>query len=212
MKVNAVSKFSRHLGCAAMALVVSAAVASPAAYARSVNDTVLVPPMDLPDVARQTGEAMFLHQAVDGRTLLYVERNQGSALAILDVTDPRHIKGEGTVPLDAPGPFDFVSAFGEQAELIRFRQGQDSAVLDLHKLEAPTLTDRGLRSQAQSLPQFVSTNSQQLNTALDGQPVTAEVANNATGTTFLLTERGVSVIRRPDVEMIAHLRELNYSN
>ncbi len=199
MKVNADSRFSRHIGRAAMALVASAAVAFPPAYARSINDTVLVPPVDLPDVARQSGEALFLHQAVDGRALLYVERNQGSGLAILDVTDPRHIKSEGTVPLDAPGPFDFVSAFGEQAELVRFRQGQGSAVLDLHKLELPTLRGLPLLDH-------------QFDAAVEGQPVTGEVANNATGTTFLLTERGLYVIRRPDVEMVEHLRELNYAN
>jgi hypothetical protein len=79
-------------------------------------------------VERQPGEAMFLHDTVDGRTLLNIEQNQGARLATFDVTDPVHIKGDGSVQLDASGPFDFISPLGNQAELVRFRQRQDAVL------------------------------------------------------------------------------------
>jgi hypothetical protein len=215
MTENIDRKYSRRLGPVAMA-VVAIAAAFPAAYARA-SSIVVVPPTDLPELARHGGEAMFLHDTVDGRTLLYVEHNQGAGLAILDVTDPGHIKSEGAVALDAPGPFDFVSAFGDQAELVRYRQDQASAVLDLHKLNFPTLM--ALQWQASQGPTapagedgFDTANSQLLRGVTDVTRVTGEIANTDTGTTFLLTERGLYVVRRPNVEMIKQLRESNYAN
>jgi len=65
--------------------------------------------------------------------------------AIFDVTDPAHVKQEGSAQVDAPGSFDFVSSLGDNAELVRFRSGQGEAVLNLHKVKAPTLnTIQGL--------------------------------------------------------------------
>src|ERR1700733_285380 len=101
-----VSKFVRR---AAIALVGTGALAAPVAYTRISSNLIVVPPTDLPELARQTGEAMLLHDTIDGRTLLYIEQNQGARLAIFDVTDPVHIKGKGSVQLGgAAGPFDFV--------------------------------------------------------------------------------------------------------
>ena len=74
---------------------------------------------------------MFLHASADGRTLLYVEQSQGARLAIFDVTNPARIKSAGAVQLDVPGPFDFVSTFGNRAEIVRFRHGKGDALLDL---------------------------------------------------------------------------------
>src|ERR1700722_9630185 len=131
-----VSKFVRR---AAIALVATGALAAPVAYTRISSNLIVVPPTDLPELARQTGEAMLLHDTIDGRTLLYIEQNHGAQLGILDVTDPSHVKGKGSAQIDAPGTFDFVSSLGDRAEVVRFRQGQGSAVLDLHKVEVPTL-------------------------------------------------------------------------
>jgi len=99
MKWNVNPVFSRNLRRMAIAIVVTGSVMAPAAYARAVNNQDVVPPSDLPGVAPQTGDAMFLHETADGRTLLYIERNQGAELAILDVTDPRHVKDDGGVNL-----------------------------------------------------------------------------------------------------------------
>src|SRR5277367_2196688 len=74
------------------------------------NKMVLMSPANLPELARQNGEAMLLHETGDGRTFLYIEQNHGARLAIFDVSDPSDIKGEGMVQLDATGVFDFVAA------------------------------------------------------------------------------------------------------
>ena len=147
----------------------------------------------------------------------------GARLATFDVTDPVHIKGEGAVPLDASGPFDFVSPLGTKAELIRFRQGHQDAVLDLHKeknanlkpIQEPTLQGPITRlgddaftvaSQAAGMQpvrdiQVVETaNTQNLSHVFDVKQVREEVTNAGTGTTFLLTENGLYLIRRPAVE------------
>jgi hypothetical protein len=191
----------------------------------------VVPPTDLPELARQTGEAMLLHDTIDGRTLLYIEQNQGARLAIFDVSDPRHVKGEGSVQLDAPGPFDFVSALGDRAEVVRFRQGQGSAVLDLHKVKLPTLTKvQGLTLQGTTMAlgddgftvtsqpdsnsrstrdfQAVDTASLgEMNRVFDVKEVREVLMKHDTGTTFLLTQSGLYEVRRPVVERENELRE-----
>jgi len=112
------------------------------------NKITLVRPADLPELARVPGQAMLLHATGDGRTHLYIEQNHGARMAIFDVADPAHVKEEGSVHVDAPGAFDFVSSLGDYAELVRFRNGQGEAVLNLHKVKVPTLnTIQGLDSQ-----------------------------------------------------------------
>jgi hypothetical protein len=175
----------------AVAIVASGIVAATAVHADPSNLIVLVPPTELPELARQSGDAMFLHETSAGRTLLYIEQDQGARLATFDVTDPVHIKGEGSVQLDVGGPFDFVSPLGTQAELIRFRQDHEDAVLDLHKERVPQLKARlGDDGYTDTVP-----------------ALREEVTNSATGTTFLLTENGLFLIRRPAVERDMRLRE-----
>src|ERR1700689_3007684 len=103
MKRNVNGVFSKALRRVATAIVATGSIAASAAFAKPTNNLIIVPPTELPELARHTGEAMFLHETVDGRTLLYIEHNQGAELAVLDVTDPGHVKGEGTVQLDAAG-------------------------------------------------------------------------------------------------------------
>src|ERR1700687_2560725 len=98
--------------------IVAIGIAAQAGYAGPSNNLIVVPPTQLPELARQSGEAMLLRETIDGKTLLYIEQNQGAQLAILDVTDPAHIKGYGSVQLNAPRPFDFVAALGNRSELI----------------------------------------------------------------------------------------------
>ncbi len=232
MKPNVNRVFSTGLGRVAIAIVATGSIAAPAAFAKPANNLIIVPPTDLPELARHTGEAMFLHDTVDGRTLLYIEHNQGAELAILDVTDPGHVKGEGTVQLDAAAPFDFVSSLGDRAELIRFRQGHGQAVLDLPAVGAPslrrvqgltlqgptmTLGDDGftvgaaLDADAQSARdyQVVDTAaSQELAHVVDVKQVREDIAKPDTGTTFLLAEGGLYVLRQPAVERAKKLRDL----
>jgi hypothetical protein len=230
MKRNVGGKSLKSTRQIAIAIVASGVVAATAVHASPSNNIVLVPPTDLPELARQSGDAMLLHETSDGRTLLYIEQNRGARLATFDVTDPVHIKGEGSVQLDATGPFDFVSPLGKQAELIRFRQGHEGAVLDLRKERVPNLgavqaltlqgpiTHLGndgftVTSQVPKLPsgreyQVVETaNTQDLSRVFDVKQVREEVTNAGTGTTFLLTENGLFLIRRLAVEWDKRRRE-----
>jgi hypothetical protein len=212
---------------AAMAIGASGILAASTVCANPTHKLVLVPPAELPALTQQGGEAMLLKNTIDGRTVLYVEQNQGIQLAIFDVTDPGHIKSEGAVQLDASGPFDFAAAVGNDAELIRFRRGDEDAILDLQHEKTPRLkpvhglTLQGpvtrlgnegftVRSETPGLLdrdyQVVDTsNLQDLNGALDVSGVRAQATNASTGTTFLLTDHGLYVIRRPGVEFIHQL-------
>jgi hypothetical protein len=217
-------RISTRLRRAAMAIVASGVVAAAPAHANPSHNIVVVPPTELPAAARQSGEAMFLHETVARKTLLYVEQNQGTRLAIFDVTDPLHITGKGSVPLDASGPFDFVSPRGNHSELVRFRRDQQVAVLDLPSVKAPSLkTLQGLTLQgpittlgndgliatqtsesppARDHQPIDSANSQELNRLYVVKQVRDEVTKADTGTTFILTENGLYVIRRPAIESI----------
>jgi hypothetical protein len=226
MQRNAGGKLSRSSRQAAIAIVASAVVAATAVRANPSNNIVLVPPTRLPEFARQSGDAMLLHETSDGRTLLYIEQNLGARLATFDVTDPVHIKDEGAVQLHTAGPFDFISPLGKQAELIRFRQGHEDAVLDLHKEKVPNLKSvqrltlqgpithldndgfivTGQAPQMQPVQDYQvveAANAQ----AFDVKQVREEVTNAGTGTTFLLTENGLFLIRRLAVESEKRRRE-----
>jgi hypothetical protein len=225
------SRSSRLRRRAVIGIVTTLTLAAPAAYAGPSDNLILVPPTALPESARQEGEAMLLRDTIDGRTLLYIEQNQGARLAIFDVTDPGHVKAAGRVQLDAPGTFDFVARLGSRAEVVRFRQGQGSGVLDLHRMNVPTLTkvagltlqgatmvlgDDGfaVTSQADSNArpirdlQVVDTaGSGDLNHVFDVNEVREVLTKYDTGTTFLLTQSGLYEIRRPVVERQNELRE-----
>jgi hypothetical protein len=210
----------------------------PAAMTGKQSKTIiLVPPTSLPALARQDGEAMLLHETGDGRTLLYLERNGGTRLAVFDVTDPSHIKGEASALLGAPGPFDFVSPLGDRAEVVRFRQGQGVAILDLSKLRVPAIkTVQGLELQVlkerlgedgviltnqpnqpavQSAEDFEvveTANPQEPNRTFGVKGVHAQITNDDTATTFLLTPEGLYLIRRPAVERDHETHEFQLSH
>ena len=195
------------------------------ARSHAPNKIILVSPADLPELARQTSEAMLLDQTRNGKTLLYIEQDHGARLAIFDVTNPANIKAEASIPLEAPGSFDFVLPLGDSEQLVRFRQGQGEAILDLHKVKVPTIkmiqglkfqgsterlgddgfmiANRG-NAQSNSNPvdyQIVETgNAGDVSRAYEVTHVRQEITNDETGTTFLLTADGLYVVRRPAVE------------
>lgn len=105
---------------------------------RSGNQ-IVVEPSDLPEMARTLWQALFLYQVADGATYLYVEQQDGSRLAIYDVTDPAKIKGLASVPVKASGTFEFVRYLNDRTELVRYRDSRQAAVLDLSDPKNPTL-------------------------------------------------------------------------
>lgn len=231
MRITMGRKFLENSRQIAAAMVVCGVAA--AVYARPANDLVMVPPTNLPELAQHGGDAMLLRGTADGRELLYVEQDNGSHLATFDVTDPGDVKAEGSVQLDAAGPFDFVSPIGTRAELIRFRRDQAGAILDFRKAKVPyletiedftvpgpitTLGNNGLMvaghaadDQSRREYQMVGTTSaRDFGAAFDAKQVREEVTNVATGTTFLLAQGGLYEIRRPAVESEKKRREKDW--
>jgi hypothetical protein len=190
------------------------------------KDIVVEQPTDLPELAQRVGIDLQLYfGSGDGSAYLYIEQHHGERLLILDVTDPAHMKMVGAVTLSVPAPFDFVGPLGNSAMLVRFRNNQGIAVLDLRKAKAPTLrVFSGLDLLGYTLPLgdtgLLFVNGSRLNqqpTAQDYQIidastpaapilldtvklVTNKITREETGTTFLLGSEGLTIIRRPRVE------------
>jgi len=231
MKENTNNNFSASVRRAAVAIVAFGIAVAPSVYARPKSEkmtgnhsdkVILVRPTDLPELARQDGEAMLLHETGDGRTFLYIEQNRGARLAIFDVTDPQQVKEQALVQIEAPGSFDFVTPLGDHAELVRFQDGRGVAVLGLHKVKLPTmnmvqsfelqaleerlgkdgliLTKQANMLSAQDYQVVETPNPQALNAIFEVKGVRQEITNDNTGTTFLLTSDGLYLIRRPAVE------------
>jgi hypothetical protein len=186
---------------------------------------IVVQPRDLPEVAQMPGNSLFLHSDGSGETYLYIEQQQGARLTIFDVTDPSKIKLVESITLTVPGTFDFVRPLDGHGELVRFRDNKGVAVLDLHKVKAPSLrmisslSDSG---STESLGEtgFLMVNEpynyvratprdyQVVDISLPSEPVLLatikevkhEVVKDDTGTTFLLGSEGLTVVRRTSVE------------
>jgi hypothetical protein len=224
MREQTVGQWSRNVPRLALAIVLMGMSVAPVIYAKPSNEIVLVPPTNLPTLARQSGEAMFLHDTVDGRTFLYVEQHEGAQLAIFDVTDPAHVTDKGSAQLDGAGPFDIVADLGKRGELVRFRNGQGDAVLDLRRLpvlmkvpgldtrNSPVvLADDSSRLTGRTVNATVGKGTRDYQVFQSGESsgddrvvvikqVRQEVTNPDTGTTFLLAENGLYLVRRPVLE------------
>src|SRR6201997_1326339 len=103
------------------------------------GNQIVEEPADLPEMARTPGQSLFLYQAADGETYLYVEQQNGARLAIFDVTDPAKIKAVTSVRINAPNAFDFVRYLNDRTELVRFRDSGRRAELNLGDPKNPTL-------------------------------------------------------------------------
>ena len=218
------TNLSRRLSRLALGSVFLALSTLSAANGDPSNSIVVVPPTALPTLARRAGEAMFLHDSGDGRNLLYVEQHNGTELAIFDVTDPGHVRGRGSVRLDAPTVFDFVAHLGKRGDLVRLRDGRGDAVLDLRGTPALKAIS-GLNTQnsvvlvadedwriaaqpinvpithiARSYEIFMSAEVSGVDRIVEIKQVVQETTNADTGTTFLLARSGLFLIRRPALE------------
>jgi hypothetical protein len=217
--------------CMVLACLLSCSLASAEITSRS-KDIVIEQPRDLPEAAQTVGQAMEIRSLGSGRTYLYIEQQTLSRIAILDVTDPAHIKSVGMVKIEAPGTYDFVRSLGGATELISFRDDKSAAVLDFRNPKAPTLIrtntlqqatriesigDTGLllnnvpRLNADSLPhdyQVVDCSDPRApQLLLKIGSVEKRLTNPDTGTTFLLGSDGLIVIRQPKIEEAYHTQE-----
>jgi LVIVD repeat-containing protein len=216
-----------------MAAFASAAITHAELASKSI---VVLQPQDLPQSAQVTGQSMALHVLGNGLTYLYIEQQQAGQLAILDVTDPAHIQPVGVVKLDATGAFDFGETVNDSAILVSFRDGTGAALLDLRKPKAPVLSPAAAYlegTRAEKLGQFglvmandtkgsgvrVAQDYSIVDASNPGAPqllgtvkhVKTEIANESMGTTYLLGEDGLTVVRRPAVELTER-QQSSYSN
>jgi hypothetical protein len=218
------------------ATLVSATATTYAEIVSQSKTIVVMQPSDLPQVVQAAGQSMELHTLTNGLTYLYVEQHQLGRLAILDVTDPAHIKPVASIKLETPDTFDFGASVNDSAVLINFRDGKGSALLDLRKPKEPILSPPSpmlVGASAENIGRFgllLASGSQ-----IAGRPpvqdysivdsfnpeaprlldtvrkVQQKLVNESTGTTFLLGEEGLTVVRRPPVELDQRLQS-TYTN
>jgi hypothetical protein len=179
-------------------------------------------------IAQSTTQDLLLRTDDNGPTYLYVEQQQGTLLFVFDVTNPEHMKLVTSTSLAVHGAYDFVAPV-KGRELISFRDGSGSALLDFHKPKAPRISGTlqsaalpvhasgSVSSFASSTPQFA----RQVETDSSVQPRTVQFVKTGrhsrvlaslenvtriadrpeTGTTFLLAAGKVSIVRTPGVEL-----------
>lgn len=214
----------QRVGKALMGVLCAAVLTSQVVAKPTSKSIVVESPADLPELAQRSSEAMYLHQTGDGRTVLYLEQDQGRTLAILDVTNPAAIRALAQVSVDARSPYDFVQNTGDTAVLIHYRNHSGYALINFKKFKHPVLME------APQLPHLADTEALGHNALLltsrgpsdDADPRSQEVVDisdpskpvvlaavesvqqrldrSDTGTLFLLSNAGVTVIRRLDVE------------
>jgi len=234
MKITKTIGFA-NIAVAVLAGLVMALPANAEVHSKS-RDIIVMQPRDLPEQAQLPGNSLFLYSDNSGSTYLYVEQQQGALLTVFDVTDPSKIKLVSSTPLTGTGPFDFVRPVDGHGELIRFRDNKGVAVLDLHKVQKPTLhliSSLAGPGETESLGEsgFLIVNEphdyvrvtprdyQVVDISSPSDPVllatvalvTHTVVNRDTGTTFLLGSEGLTIIRRTSVEndYKVHLMMLN---
>ena len=191
------------------------------------SKTIIVEsPSALPQLAQPDGEALYLHARGD-RTFLFVEGTGGKNISILEVTNPAQIREIARANISATGPFDFVRSLNDWAILISYRDQTGLAVLDLKKFDRPivtqissdvigiptqTIDDSGALLEASTHRALASetraTDFQVIDTSAPLRPevvaivpgVTQTLLKRDTGTLFLLSSRGITVIRHPGAE------------
>jgi hypothetical protein len=181
--------------------------------------------------------SFFLYSDSAGSTYLYVEQQQGAQLTVFDVTNPSKIKFVASSPVNGPGAFDFVRPLDGHGELVRFRDDKTVAVLDLHKVKSPSLhiinaLSEGGATEALGESGFLMVNEpynyvratprdyQVIDISSPSEPtllatiaqVKHRVVNNDTGTTFLLSSEGLTVIRRTSVENDYRIHQMQMQN
>lgn len=178
-------------------------------------------PSDLPEGARGRGEAMYLHRTTEGRAILYIEREQGRTLAILDVTDPAKIRAVGQISIAAPSSFDFVQDLADSGVLIHYRDHSGFAVISFKNYKQPVLKSEpeylhpaSVEADGSSAVLLVSANRasvparepeyEVLGISNPSNPtplatipgVIQRLDRPSTGTVFLLNDQGLTVVRR----------------
>jgi hypothetical protein len=188
------------------------------------KELVVMEARDLPEQAQMKGNSLLLHSDSAGTTYLYVEQQQGTRLAVFDVTDPAHITLAASATLPAEGVFDFVRCVGDNAELVYFRDGQKEGVLDMRKAKKPVLRSISVATDLRSAQPLGQSGLLAVNGSYKYVPAVARdyqivdisaadpallatvkkvkhvATNDDSGTTFFLGSDGLTVVRQISVE------------
>jgi len=220
-----------------MVAAIFAATVSMQANAKTQSKSIVVEsPTDLPEIAQRKSEAMYLHETGGGQTVLYLEQDNGRTLAILDVSDLGAIRPVGEVSIAARSPYDFVEALNDSAALIHYRNHSGFAVINFKKFKKPVLTEVPQLEHPAEVEAFghsgllLTSMNHPITQAEDPQYELFDVSNPSnptalatihgvtqsmerpeTGTVFMLSNNGLIVIRRPNVEQEYQL-ESTYTN
>jgi hypothetical protein len=182
---------------------------------------VVESPSDLPELAQGRCDAMYLHRTASAQAILYLQRDRGRRLAILDVTDPAKIRAVGEVSIDAPSAYDFVQDLSNSGVLIHYRNHSGFAVISFENYKQPMLksepeylhpasveTDGSsalllVSASGTSAPardpeyELLGISNPSSPTPLATIPgVIQRLDRPSTGTVFLLNEQGLTVVRR----------------
>jgi hypothetical protein len=176
---------------------------------------------------------MYLHYTNDGRTLLYIEAENGRKLTSLDVTNPSRIQRFTQSELPATSAYDFVRDLGDSSVLIRYRNGAGVALINFNHLKRPELSSspalvnadtseqlgptavlvnstEPVRSFARTAAsyQVIDTSKPTHAAVLASIPdVQQSVSKNDTGTLFLLNKNGINVVRQLEIEVDHQIKE-----
>jgi hypothetical protein len=215
------------------ALLVLASLTANAVVVPHSKTIVVESPETHPILAEANPEAMYLHDTNDGRTLLYIEAENGRKLISLDVTDPSRIQRFTQSELPATSAYDFVRDLGDSNVLIRYRNGSGVALISLKHLKRPELSsspalvnadtsgqlgpavvlvssDGPARSFARPAAsyQLIDTSRPTHAAVLASIPdVQQSVSQTDTGTLFLLNKNGINVVRQLEVEVEHQIEE-----
>src|ERR1700739_1846274 len=224
MYINSISLL-RTIGAFALGSVALSGTAKAQIVSHS-KDVGIEHPAHLSESTQVSGITFHLNtESGDGSAYLYVEQQNGTHLAVLDVSDPGHVKLVRSVDLSVPGPYEFSRELGSSSILIRFKNNLGTAVLDFRKARMPVLrtfgdsqnighvepldratylmiNDRVLDSQRSPRDfQVIDASNPAGPTRLDtAKLVVDSVTWDETGTTFLLGSEGLTIIRHPQIE------------
>ena len=182
---------------------------------------VVESPSDLPELAQGRCDAMYLHRTAAAQAILYLQRDRGRKLAILDVTDPAKIRAVGEVSIDAPSAYDFVQDLSDSGVLIHYRNHSGFAVISFKNYKQPVLKNEpeylhpaSVEADGSSALLLVSAKGtsaparepeyEVLGISNPASPtplatipgVIQRLDRPATGTVFLLNDQGLTVVRR----------------
>jgi hypothetical protein len=229
--MNNIIKSAITLSVAAAALILPVIPASAAIHSKS-KELVVMTPQDLPEQAQIKGNSLLLHSDNAGSTYLYVEQQEGKRISVFDVTDPSRIRLAVSTEIPDQGPFDFIRALSDNAELVYFRDGQKVGILNLRKAKKPELHtvataanlitaerlgQSGMLATETSYTyapavardfQVIDISSANLAPLAVVRDVKHRATNDETGTMFLLGSDGLTVVRRLSVEREHEIHEM----